>query len=197
MQLCRNSLTISTYIWLYSYPLFLSIFSSLTTFPPLLPFLLLFSSSSPLLSSSPPFLPSSLFLLPSFPPPPPWSQERNNAANLEKKQKQIDKQITDWKSRYEAKEQELDAAQRESRTYGTEVHNWDYTLSSYVCVVAKFVLCYTGGSLVITPLSFNLHFHSCWSCGASTRSWRSRWKQHARRTSTCRVSVILAFNDWP
>ena len=48
-------------------------------------------------------------------------QERNQAANLEKKQKQIDKQITEWKSRYEQKEAECDQAAREARQYNTEV----------------------------------------------------------------------------
>ena len=48
-------------------------------------------------------------------------QERNQAANLEKKQKQIDKQITEWKSRYEQKEAECDQAAREAREYNTEV----------------------------------------------------------------------------
>ena len=48
-------------------------------------------------------------------------QERNQAANLEKKQKQIDKQITEWKSRYEQKEADCDQAAREARQYNTEV----------------------------------------------------------------------------
>ncbi len=51
----------------------------------------------------------------------PFPQERNHAANLEKKQKQIDKQITEWRSRYDAKEVEFDTAQREARHYSTEV----------------------------------------------------------------------------
>lgn len=40
---------------------------------------------------------------------------------MEKKQKQIDKQITEWKSRYEQKEGESDQAAREARQYNTEV----------------------------------------------------------------------------
>ena len=72
VQLCRNSLTISTYIWLYSYPLFLSLFSSLTpfplaSFPPSFLLLLspsfLFSSLSSLLPFLPPLLPSSSSLI--------------------------------------------------------------------------------------------------------------------------------------
>ena len=48
-------------------------------------------------------------------------QERNNAANLEKKQKQIDKQITEWKTRYDEKEAELANSQRETHASSTEV----------------------------------------------------------------------------
>ena len=50
-----------------------------------------------------------------------FSQERNHAAALEKKQKQIDKQITEWKSRYEEKEAELAQSQRECHASSTEV----------------------------------------------------------------------------
>ena len=48
-------------------------------------------------------------------------QSRNDAANLEKKQKKIDQQIAESKSKYEAKEAELEDARREARNYNTEV----------------------------------------------------------------------------
>lgn len=74
---------------------------------------LFFSLFPPSPSPSPPLSPSSSLSL--------LFQERNTAASLDKKQKQIDKQMLEWKSRYEAKEAELDAAQRDSRTANTEV----------------------------------------------------------------------------
>jgi len=42
---------------------------------------------------------------------------------LEKKQKKIDQQIAESKSKYEAKEAELEDARREARNYNTEVCN--------------------------------------------------------------------------
>ena len=51
----------------------------------------------------------------------PRTQERNTAAALEKKQKQIDKQIMEWKSKYQAKEAELSSSQMEARSTSTEV----------------------------------------------------------------------------
>ena len=53
-------------------------------------------------------------------------QERNSAAALEKKQKQIDKQITEWKSRYDEKEAELVNSQREAHASSTEVYIYTY-----------------------------------------------------------------------
>ena len=40
---------------------------------------------------------------------------------MEKKQKKIDQQIAEAKSKYEAKEAELEDARREARNYNTEV----------------------------------------------------------------------------
>ena len=60
-------------------------------------------------------------------------QERNNAAALEKKQKQIDKQITEWKTRYDEKEAELANSQREAHASSTEVR-------IYVCMYTGIVL---------------------------------------------------------
>ena len=48
-------------------------------------------------------------------------QEHNKSQQLEKKQKQIDKQITEWKSKYDGKEAELDQAKKETHMAGTEV----------------------------------------------------------------------------
>ena len=68
-------------------------------------------------------------------------QERNQAAALEKKHKQIDKQITEWKSSYEQKEAECDQAAREARQYNTEVcvhvcTLYMHSLCIYTCVYA-------------------------------------------------------------
>jgi competence protein ComGC len=48
-------------------------------------------------------------------------KERNRAQSLEKKQKLVDKQITEWKSKYDGKEAELDQAKREGHAASTEV----------------------------------------------------------------------------
>lgn len=48
-------------------------------------------------------------------------QERSNSAALENKQKKIDQQITEWRSKYESKQAELENAQKEARNYSTEV----------------------------------------------------------------------------
>lgn len=61
---------------------------------------------------------------------------------MEKKQKQIDKQITEWKSRCEQKEAEYDQAAREARQYNTEVcvcvcvcvHDYEFQSSFFVCM---------------------------------------------------------------
>lgn len=48
-------------------------------------------------------------------------QERNRSLGLEKKQKQVDKQITEWKSKHDGKEAELDQSKRETHAASTEV----------------------------------------------------------------------------
>lgn len=48
-------------------------------------------------------------------------KERNRAQALEKKQKLIDKQITEWKSKFDGKEAELDQAKKEGHAASTEV----------------------------------------------------------------------------
>lgn len=48
-------------------------------------------------------------------------QERNRSLGLEKKQKQVDKQITEWKSKHDSKEAELDQSKRETHAASTEV----------------------------------------------------------------------------
>ncbi len=50
-------------------------------------------------------------------------QEHNKSQHLEKKQKQIDKQITEWKSKYEEKEEEVDQARKETHVTATEVRS--------------------------------------------------------------------------
>lgn len=50
-----------------------------------------------------------------------FSQERNRGMALEKKQKQVDKQITEWKSKCDGKQAELDQANRVNHAQGTEV----------------------------------------------------------------------------
>ena len=145
------------------------------------------------------------------------SQERNNAASLEKKQKQIDKQITEWKSRYESKEAELDNASREARQFNTEVRNNElwlicrldhsgsiahktpcvevthiqlFSSSSYllVCVNISYQ---TLQNVIYTVLPEYLNYHytltSSWSCVPCMRKWRSTWRLHAGTTSACRV----------
>ena len=48
-------------------------------------------------------------------------KERNRAQGLEKKQKLVDKQITEWKSKYDDKEMELAQSQKEGHAASTEV----------------------------------------------------------------------------
>ena len=61
-------------------------------------------------------------------------QEHNKSQSMEKKQKQIDKQITDWMSKYDSKEAELDQSKKELHISGTEVlwllYKFDYTIRS-------------------------------------------------------------------
>lgn len=51
-------------------------------------------------------------------------KERNRSLSLEKKQKQVDKQITEWRSKFDAKEAELDQAKKEGHAASTEVRNY-------------------------------------------------------------------------
>ena len=48
-------------------------------------------------------------------------QFQNNAAALEKKQKRIDQEIAQWKAKVDEVQAELEASQRDSRGYSTEV----------------------------------------------------------------------------
>ena len=48
-------------------------------------------------------------------------KEKNATAAWEKKKKAIDQQINEWKAKFEAAQQELDASKAESRQYSTEV----------------------------------------------------------------------------
>ena len=48
-------------------------------------------------------------------------QAQTNNATLEKKQKKIDQEINEWKSRLDDVQIELDNAQKEARNYSTEV----------------------------------------------------------------------------
>ena len=48
-------------------------------------------------------------------------QAQTASAQLDKKQKKIDQSIAEWKSRCENLSSELENAQREARTYSTEV----------------------------------------------------------------------------
>lgn len=45
---------------------------------------------------------------------------------MEKKQKQVDKQITEWKSKFDGKQAELDQANRAAHAASTEV---EYTIA--------------------------------------------------------------------
>lgn len=51
---------------------------------------------------------------------PAW-QATTNANNLEKKQKKFDQQINEWKIRCDELQAEVDSAQKEARSYSTEV----------------------------------------------------------------------------
>ena len=55
------------------------------------------------------------------PPPPPPLQERNRAATLDKKQKQVDKQLNEWKFKCDEKEAELANSKKEAHISSTEV----------------------------------------------------------------------------
>ena len=48
-------------------------------------------------------------------------KEKNRAQAIEKKQKQVDRQITEWKSKFDGKEAELDQAKKECHATSTEV----------------------------------------------------------------------------
>lgn len=48
-------------------------------------------------------------------------KERNASAALDKKQKKIDQQIAEWRSKVDSLQAELDASQASARGYGTEV----------------------------------------------------------------------------
>jgi myosin protein heavy chain/myosin heavy chain 6/7 len=48
-------------------------------------------------------------------------QAQNLAASYEKKQKKIDQEIAQWKSKLDEVQAELEASQRESRANSTEV----------------------------------------------------------------------------
>lgn len=55
-----------------------------------------------------------------------YFQEHNKALAMEKKQKQVDKQITEWKSKFDGKQAELDQANRAAHAASTEV---EYTIA--------------------------------------------------------------------
>ena len=46
---------------------------------------------------------------------------RNQVAGMEKSKKKFDAEINDWKAKYDARGQELDASQRDARVVNTEV----------------------------------------------------------------------------
>ena len=48
-------------------------------------------------------------------------KERNNSVALDKKQKKIDQQIAEWKSKVDSLQVELDTSESQVRAYGTEV----------------------------------------------------------------------------
>ena len=48
-------------------------------------------------------------------------KERNTSAALDKKQKKIDQQIAEWKTKMDSLQVELDTSEAQVRTYGTEV----------------------------------------------------------------------------
>ena len=48
-------------------------------------------------------------------------KERNTSAALDKKQKKIDQQIAEWKTKMDSLQVELDTSESQVRTYGTEV----------------------------------------------------------------------------
>lgn len=54
---------------------------------------------------------------------------------MEKKQKKIDQQIAEAKSKYEAKEAELEDARREARNYNTEVWNLMHYVQWYIYTI--------------------------------------------------------------
>ena len=58
---------------------------------------------------------------------------------MEKKQKKIDQQIAESKSKFEAKEAELEDARREARNYNTEV--CDHVALSIVVYYCHVVIC--------------------------------------------------------
>ena len=89
---------------------------------------------------------------------------------MEKKQKQVDKQIIEWRSKYEAKEGELDQATREVHAASTEVQT---------CLHPRL-----AGQIVLDLLSC-----SCSTGRADTVIWKKPWLPPRKTTGVCKVSI--------